>query len=141
MKLQDQCITYDQALRLKELGVTQNKSYAAWIKNTCRNETSFRLVPVLYPGCSNEGYEEGRRGCLQGYSAFTAAELMTTLKMYSFSTRNGFGCLQIGYAIDLASPFTSHTKLPLVQGLAAMLIRLLEAGVIKVEEVNQRLKQ
>jgi len=168
MKLIDQVCTLEQAKRLKELGIVQGRSYAAWIKNLCYNDTEFHFEPVNYPGCSNEGYENFGKGCLQGYSAFTVAELGAMLPDYT----PHLGNLEIGKCETDHITLKRHAKgwwnvsywtwtgeskggvwVPeqksnhlhqagtLSQAMATMLIYLLENNLVKVEDVNNRLKQ
>lgn len=135
MKLEDQVCTLEQAKRLKELGVLQGHSYAAFIKNKCQQETKFWLMPVNSPGVSNEGYEKWDSGCLNGFSAFTSAELGQMLP-FGYDTMQCTGEGWRGYDLDHGDygPFETEAK-----ARAAMLIQLLETNAITADEVNKRL--
>lgn len=167
MRLKDQVCTLEQAIKLKELGIAQGKSYAAFIKNLCQKDKKFWLEPVTYPGCSNEGYEDWTKGCLQGYSAFTVAELAAMVPDYTPTLGN----------LEISKAETDHVSLQpnrkkwwnvsywiwsggyegdryiaekekrylhqadtMAQALASILIHLLENNLITAEAVNARLK-
>lgn len=134
MKLSDQVCTLEQAEKLKKLGITQGFSAFAFIKNTCREEVSFRLRIVESEGVSHRGYENWGSGCLKGYSAFTVAELGVML-----SAKNGF-------PTKTQSDDYWYDSLPNYQKFkteaearAATLIYLLETNIITAEKVNKRL--
>jgi len=168
MRLESQVCTLKQAVKLRGLNVLQGASYAAWIKNLCQKEKKFWLEPVSYPGCSNEGYQDWTKGCLQGYSAFSVAELAAMVPDYtptlgnleiskaetdhvsgrplrknwynvSYWSRKGEWKEEI-YIPTKESRYL-HQGNTLAETLASMLIFLLENNLITAEAVNARLKQ
>lgn len=154
MKLQDQCCTLEQAKLLKSLGVRQDCSHAAWLRNECHGETAFWCWPVEAQGVSNRGYSSPAQFCLEGFSAFTVAELFEMLPDYYPSWRfkkNEQSGERLWVVTVICSPkpagiddihtaheFDRYGKTQ-AEALATLLIALLETEAITVEEVNNRL--
>lgn len=156
MKLIDQVCTLEQAKRLKELGIRQDASHAAWLRNECHKETEFWCWPVEAQGVTNRGYSSPAKGCLEGFSAFTVAELGVMLPhpdgMYELGgfnhpsdfdptakDGNPWYCMweydteKYGMKRQL---FEGATE---AEARAVILIYFLEINLIHVEEVNARL--
>lgn len=137
MKLQDQVCTLEQAKRLKELGIRQDASHAAWLRNECHGKTEFWCWPVEAQGISNRGYSSPAKGCLEGFSAFTVAELGVMLPHgydTMFATNDGWRCFDLDGVEVRQQPFETEAECR-----AHAIIRLLESNVITPEEVNARL--
>jgi hypothetical protein len=156
MKLQDQVCTLEQAKRLKELGVRQDVSHAAWLRNECHGETEFWCWPVEAQGISNRGYSSPRNGCLEGFSAFTVAELGMMLphpdgmfELGGFNHPSDFDPTakdgKPWYCMWEYDTDKYGMKRQLFEGAteaearAAILIYFLEINLIQSEEVNARL--
>jgi hypothetical protein len=164
MKLEDQVCTLEQAKRLKELGVRQDASYAAWLKNNCQEETEFLCWPVISPGVSHKGYSSPAKGCLEGFSAFTVAELgvMMPARVMSggddyfpqihkgrrgwyiqYQTNKKDVVVNADGDIDRPRGYLYNTyrvAYNMAEAYASYLILLLENNVITPAEVNERLK-
>lgn len=154
MKLIDQVITLEQAKQLKELGIRQDAAHAAWLRNECHGETEFWCWPVEAQGITNRGYASPAKGCLEGFSAFTVAELGVMLPDYypswrfkiseSSEERKWIATVICGPkppAIDdihTAHEFDRFAKTQ-AEALATLLIALLDIKYITPEEVNARL--
>jgi hypothetical protein len=155
MNLDEQVCTLEQARLLKTLGIRQDVSYAAWLKNNCQDETEFWCWPVISPGVSHQGYSSPAKYCLEGFSAFTVAELAVMLPDYYPSWRFKKDeksqerlwivtviCGPKPPGIDdihTAHEFDRHGKTQ-AEALATLLIALLETETITPAEVNERLK-
>lgn len=144
MKLQDQVITYDQALRLKELGVDQDSAFAFL---TWTQDPVFRSGPGWI-----------RMSDSIAAAAFTVAELGKMLpewlrrsagSLYALHQWHrqklgdgGFDWWYLGYRYpernEIVHEVRGSTE---AQARAAMLIHLLENNLTTIEEVNARLKQ
>lgn len=161
MKIENQVCTLEQALKLMQLGVKQEGGNCfAYIKNRCRDETEFYLTPVCYPGCSNQGYSEHGKGCLDGFAAFTVAELgvmlphfdnlaqmggFMHLTVFDPSAKDGKGwyCVweydrdkeNAGFGREIIDAPTE------AEARTAALIYAIENNLTTPEEVNHRLKQ
>lgn len=159
MKLIDQVCTLSQAKRLKDLGIRQDASHAAWLRNECHKETEFWCWPVEAQGVTNRGYSSPAKGCLEGFSAFTVAEMLNILPpTVTIEDKKGVlrvdkedECEYYGYPESYLVGYYASDKEPvkewlmgsgkesLAQSAADILIMLLEHGNITVEEVNARL--
>jgi hypothetical protein len=137
MKLIDQVITLSQAKRLKELGIRQDASHAAWLRNECHKETEFWCWPVEAQGITNRGYSSPAKGCLEGFSAFTVAELGVMLGTEEWSTNYKKQNIFYWEAELFAFPFGAYPTE--AEARAELLLHLIEGNYITVEEVNARL--
>lgn len=154
MKLIDQVITLSQAKRLKELGIRQDASHAAWLRNESHGETEFWCWPVEAQGITNRGYSSPAKGCLEGFSAFSVAELGVMLPdKFQYGGEECFVdsvkyCKEYKWIAGIHTVW-AHDK-PVVakkyvpadteaEARAAMLIYLLENKLVTPEEVNARL--
>lgn len=137
MKLQDQVCTLKQAKRLMILGVRQDCSHAAWLRNECHDEKTFWCWPVEAQGISNKGYSAPAKGCLEGFSAFSVAELGIMLPPGVHPPQKSTLDLIYWYEMigDRFRKFETEAH-----ARAELLIDLLERNVTTVDEVNQRLQ-
>lgn len=135
MKLIDQVITLEQAKRLKELGIRQDASHAAWLRNECHKETEFWCWPVEAQGISNRGYSSPATGCLEGFSAFTVAELGEMLPP-GYDTMYCVNDGWRGFDLDGVDMLGSKAFNTEAEVRAAMLIHLIKTNVVTVDEIN-----
>jgi hypothetical protein len=136
MNLQDQVCTLKQAKRLMVLGVRQDVSHAAWLRNECHDEKTFWCWPVEAQGISNKGYSAPAKGCLEGFSAFSVAELGLMLGSVQPPQKSTHGLL---YWYDIIGDrFRKFETEALAR--AELVIHLLEKGATTAEEINERLK-
>lgn len=125
MKITDQVCTREQAERLKELGITQDASYFVI------NPTGEVLEVWML-----EGHED------DFCAAFTVAELGLILEVFPGCGHSFYRAGQWYHTNEtrqrigpVFGPFNAEA-----QARAAMLTHLLENNLLKVEEVNNRLK-
>lgn len=136
MKLQDQVCTLKQAKRLMILGVRQDLSHAAWLRNECHDEKTFWCWPVEAQGISNRGYSAPAKGCLEGFSAFSVAELGIMLGAVTPPQKSTHALVYWHDIIgDRFRKFETEA-----QARAELLIWLLENGATTAADVNKRLE-
>jgi hypothetical protein len=142
MRLEEQVCTLEQARKLKNLGIKQNWSYAAWLRDARRELVEYELLPcekVAYAGSST------KKQPIEGFAAFTSGELEDML----------LACFFTGHAFksnDKWAHTWGHQKNggahsgPILswhdtaaQARAGMLIYLLENGSLSPGQVNERL--
>lgn len=137
MRLHDQCITFDQAKRLYELGVKQNSLFSWWVEKTPNKPPVLSNNARYYcPSCCSEVYSLGGE-----YAAFTVAELGQMLNSETFTHREGTELSQYANwswcyeGIRQAfGPYATEAE-----ARAEMLIHCLEYNYSTVEDVNKRL--
>lgn len=134
MKLQNQVCTLEQGKRLKELGIRQDASHAAWLRNECNKETEFWCWPVEAQGITNRGYSSPTKGCLEGFSAFTVAELGVMIGKGTNAAAVLYDAVQ--GQMNRSHSFTIALS---AQFVANCLIGMLETGFLAADEVNARL--
>lgn len=153
MKLHDTVCTVEQALRLKELGVSQS-AYFSWFLATDRDDTPG--LNRASGGCPVCGHPTAPY--IKEVSAFSVAELGQMLPRYYPSWR----CLEEGgkhefwiatvigqpegfdrekadvYDIRTVAAFDRFGRTQ-VEALTELLISLLETGAVTIEDINKRL--
>jgi hypothetical protein len=130
MRLQDQVCTLKQAAKLAVLEVNK-KSLFYYALNSFTPE--FKEITM----------QPDSRDIV--YSAFTVSELgiMLPIDFISFKITGGkeFSCSRLKIDnVNIDFSFVSKFKITEAEARAEMLIHLLENKLIKVEEVNERLK-
>lgn len=141
MKIEQQVCTLDQAKKLKELGVTQESEFYFRSENVWhfREVTDWPNQEQL-SDLIESGAEKGLI-----FSAFTVAELgemlppgYDTMKLTGdYPSEN----VWVGYD-DRGADFPDHNEYKQeAECRAAMLIHLIENNLLKVEDINNRLKQ
>lgn len=123
MKLQDQVCTKEQAQRLKELGVAQTAIFA-WTEIP---QLIYYRKSQAWPAIST---------LIEWEAAFTVAELGRAIGSGTFAAQKFHDAVMS--KINASHSMTIATS---PQFVASFLIAAIEAGVVKVEGVNQRLKQ
>ncbi len=151
MKIEDQVCSLKQAKKLEDLGVS-DKSHFTWKVNDIQSvvtETKFCYQVITHlPGLN------------EYYAAFTVAELGIMLPCYNWavpiyqgelnSNSDVFQEVQVHLSlhypncriVSLGNPeqvWKEITASTLAFAMAEMLIYLLEAGLISLEDVNKRL--
>lgn len=164
MKIEQQVCTYEQGLKLKQLGIKAD-SYFTWMECLLTNDGDnfLKWWAVFRPNDGEfdymsdmqkpEGYEdeeefETDREC----SAYTVAELCQMLPAYYLSWRFPADGGEKWIATVIASPKPPgvddiHTLHEFdrygdtqAEALATLLIALLETGAVTIEEVNSKIK-
>jgi hypothetical protein len=167
MKIENQVNSYQQGLRLHELGVVKNESYFQWMEcllPTGDNSTTTEWWAIFRPNIGEfdfmtdmeipEGYDnvedyDTNREC----SAFTAGELGCMLpdgdsigsaQIETFRATKGFDryvCKAEGVEYDNNDPIFRTEGKTEAEARANMLIHLLENKLTTPEEVNKRLTE
>ena len=162
MKLQDQCCTLEQAIRLKELGVVQQPALYYFYEEIINGDRQMKLLPLWIRDYSTDENSDSITGALDGtynnqvYAAFTVAELGLILphQFTSFKLAD-LHCVGEGMKFwiveSLGKPvcpvcenydteYHINTARPTeAQSRAAILIRLIEEGEVTSEQVNNHL--
>jgi hypothetical protein len=122
MELEKQVCTYEQARRLKELGIDQTSCYFCWINEIKVNDEVDLSSATLMSDDEAYGNVRGYLYTDYRYAAFTVAELGVMLD-----------ASQKSYLAALGSVRLERDQ------RAEKLIELLESGKLKAEDANKRL--
>lgn len=159
MRLEDQCLSFDQAKKLCDLGIIQWKSYAVFIKSRANLIDTFGLFPVVNSEIDYSGFHNNKSP-FEGYAAFTGTELgimlqipglempdklniradfFTTVNIETYIKPNYFRCVVIEehqpHKIYLSALEGNNEA----QARANMLILLLKKQLLHPDTVNNQL--
>lgn len=152
MKIENQVNSYQQGLRLHELGVVKNESYFQWMEcllPTGDNSTTTEWWAIFRPNIGEfdlmtdmeipEGYDnvedyDTNREC----SAFTVGELGKMIDWNHISISPPYKKDKFWYMHTNEQDFYSETE---AECRAGALIHLLENKLTTPEEVNKRLTE
>lgn len=143
MKLENQVCTFEQAKRLKELGVKQE---SIWFWEEMRHPVPQGCATKRLQLYADVGHAISRSAVEANYSAFSATELGAMIPCnpsssvnYSYYHRYNWRGHSIGYTALGLLPIEREWFKIEVEARADLLIHLLENSTIVAEEVNQRL--
>lgn len=149
MKIEQQCATLEQSKRLKELGVSQSALHSYQVDAMMLSfDKGIHKATELQP--TEEAVDHAAKWDNEAniFSAFSCAELMEALDMRMFFLQIAPPIFfNIGYSfhihMDSVKAFQEMTTGPAMtsaEGMAALLIHLLENNHITASEVNDRLR-
>ena len=134
MKMETQVCTFEQAKKLKELGITQTALFSHLFENdgTCIATGQTKSIQL-------DLMASLQKGAIYYCSAFTVAELCAMLlcdaaEKSGYNTKWSKGKFQILYQGEAVKEFTNQAE-----ALAYLLILLIEKGFTMPEMCNDRL--
>lgn len=151
MKLEDICVSFEYAKRLKEIGIKQ-ESLFMWFEDSsfkwyagqglCQEKSFISLE--FYKNCFRENAER--------YSAFTASELINILPgkiivgdrtakiiIGKESDEYKVWYLNFGWNIFIPSKENEISEISLSNALSKLLLYIIENKLVSLEEINERI--